>query len=66
MIQIVGDMVAACRRRLQGDDFGGGLCDGILPLVGSAVLDGGLSTLSLIWWIEVVNLNFFFFFFLVL
>uniref|UniRef100_A0A7N2LTR3 Cystatin domain-containing protein n=1 Tax=Quercus lobata TaxID=97700 RepID=A0A7N2LTR3_QUELO len=32
-------MVAACRRRLQGDDFGGGLCDGILPLVGSAVLD---------------------------
>ena len=46
-----------------GDDFGGGLCDGVIPLVGSMVWCWLSTLLFLLWRVEVVDFNFFFFFF---
>ena len=44
-----------------GDDFGGGLCDGVIPLVGSMAWCWLSTLLFLLWQVEVVDLNFFFF-----
>ena len=44
-----------------GDDFGGGLYDGVISLVGSVAWCWLSTLLFSIWRVEVVGLNFFFF-----